>query len=77
MSYGFPKHFQSVFHNFSHPGHAAIFFALLLPSTQYVNLNLEGQPNCMISSTFSTMLPKFFSKTLNLGMLGVDPEAID
>ena len=43
-------------------------------------LNLEGQQNCMIDSKITAILPPFFqknSKTLNVGMWGVYPEAID
>ena len=43
-------------------------------------LNLEGQQNCMIGSKVTTILSPFFSKkleTLNIGMWGVYPEAID
>ena len=42
-------------------------------------LNLEGQQNCMISSKVTTILLMYFfnSKTSNLGMWGVYPEALD
>ena len=43
-------------------------------------LNLEGQQNCMIGSKVTAILPQFFqknSKTSNIGMWGVYPEAID
>ena len=43
-------------------------------------LSLVGQHNCMISSKVTTILPLFFqkkSKTSNVGMWGVYPEAID
>ena len=43
-------------------------------------LKLEGQLNCIIRLKVTTILPMFFeknSKTSNLGMLGVYPEAID
>ena len=43
-------------------------------------LNLEGQQNCMIGSKVTAILPLFFSKnskTPNVGMWGVYPEAID
>ena len=43
-------------------------------------LNLEGQQNCMIGLKVTAILPPFFlkhSKTPNLGMWGVNPEAID
>ena len=43
-------------------------------------LNLEGQLNCMIVSKVTAILPPFFSKnskTSNICMWGVYPEAID
>ena len=43
-------------------------------------LNLEEQLNCMIGSKVTAILPPFFSKnskTLNIGMWGVYPDAID
>ena len=43
-------------------------------------LNLEGQQNCMIGLKVTAILPPFYqknSKTPNLGMWGVNPEAID
>ena len=44
-------------------------------------LNLEGQQNCMIGSKVTAILTQFFflnnSKTSNIGMWGVYPEAID
>ena len=44
-------------------------------------LNLEEDQNCMIGSKVTTILMPFFfskkSKTSNIGMLGVYPEAID
>ena len=42
-------------------------------------LNLEGQLNCMIGSKVTAILPqlKKKSKTSNIDMLGVYPEAID
>ncbi|MGY8895058.1 MAG: hypothetical protein ACKVJD_12985 [Burkholderiales bacterium] len=43
-------------------------------------LNLEEQQNCMIGSKVTAILSPFFSKiskTSNIGMWGVNPEAID
>ena len=53
--------------------------------TEWVNkvlriLNLEGQQNCLIGSRYSNFTTVFFqknSKTSNIGMWGVYPEAID
>ena len=43
-------------------------------------LNLEGQQNLLIGSKVTAILPQFIhknSKTSNIGMWGVYPEAID
>ena len=60
-------------------------FCLFFYKTEWVSkvlriLNLEEQQNCMISSKVTAILSPFFSKiskTSNIGMWGVNPEAID
>ena len=68
-------------------GQMLVFFVVVfIHKTKWVNmvfsiLNIEGQQNCMTGSKvknyFTTVFSSKSSKTLNIGMLGVYPRAMD